>query len=154
MKPQPEADIWVNPVIEPMFHQGIEAIFSDTDKQEPGLLNREGLIEFCGRLNALFSQSNLSRQEADFVYRQLFDSGLLINEPTGMPDPEEVITKETFENFISRIAIKKNDDLSYSLFFVKTGCGFTYFYGHFVLPEKGQMLNLKALEVWRASMPC
>ncbi len=154
MKLQPQSGIWTNPVIEPVFHPGIEAIFSETNQQESSLLNREGLIEFCTRVNALFANSNLSPQEADFVYQQLFDSGLLFNEPIGMPDPEEVLTKETIENFKARIALKKNNDLSYSLFFVKTGCGYTYFYGKFVLPEKGQLLNLIALEVWRASMPC
>lgn len=154
MKQQMETNVWVNPVIEPVFHQGIEAIFPENQDVEAHLMDREGLIDFCARMNALFANSGLIWKEADFVYQLLYDSGLLFNEPMGMPDPEEVREKETIENFKTRIAIKKNEDLSYSLFYVKIGCGYTYFFGNFIIPEKDHGLHLNATEVWRASMPC
>lgn len=154
MKKQMETSVWVNPVIEPVFHQGIEAIFPENKDVEAHLMDREGLIDFCARLNALFANSGLDWLEADFVYQLLYDSGLFFNEPIGMPDPEEVREKETLENFKTRIALKKNEDLSYSLFYVKTGCGYTYFFGKFIIPEKDHGLHLNATEVWRVSMPC
>lgn len=154
MKQQNESVAWINPVIEPRIHQGIEAIFAKNQDVGANEMNGAGLTEFCNRMNIFFANSNLTHQEAEFLYELLYESGLFFNEPTGMPDPEQVIAKETVDDLKARIAIKKNADLGYSLFVMKTGCGYTYYFGQFVIPEKGQKLNFIPSEVWRASMPC
>ncbi len=146
--------VWVNPYIEPVIHSGITDIFKEHSDQERNEMNIQGLINFCNRMNTFFSQSNLTNTEAQIIYQYLYLSGQLMNEPAGMPDPEEIRPHETLEQFKSRNAIRKNANETYSIFFVRTGCGYTFYFGHFNIPREGKRLDFKSEEVWRASMPC
>ncbi len=148
-----EINNWENPVIQERNHPGIEKTFREDGESlhENGEL---GLNDFLDRKNSKFRESGISQEEASNVYNMLHDSGILFNEPVGMPDPDEPRTRETVDDLKRRIAIRKKDENTYYIFFVKTSCGFTYFYGYFAMPEEPQNLNLQPVESWRASVPC
>lgn len=144
---------WENPVIHIRNHPGIERIFR---QEGEGLQenNEAGLKDFLDRTNSKFRESEISIEEANNVYEMLHESGMLFNEPTGMPDPDEPRSRETVDDLKKRIAIRKKDENTYYIFFVRTSCGFTYFYGCFSMPDEADNLNLQPIESWRASVPC
>ncbi|MFP4065135.1 MAG: hypothetical protein ACLFN2_00345 [Bacteroidales bacterium] len=145
--------IWENPVIQPRNHPGIERIFQqDGDRRQEN--NESGLKDFIDRTNSGFRDSKISIEEANKVYEMLHDSGMLFNEPIGMPDPDEPRSHETVDDLKKRVAIRKIDENTYYIFFVRTSCGFTYFYGYFSMPDQAENLNLQPIESWRASVPC
>ncbi len=144
---------WENPVIHVRDHPGIERTFRQ-DGQTPDDNGELGLNDFLDRKNAKFRESGISHAEASHVYQMLYNSGILFNEPVGMPDPDEPRTRETVDDLKRRIAIRKKDENTYYIFFVRTSCGYTYFYGYFDMPEEPQNLNLQAVESWRAIVPC
>lgn len=150
---QSETNQWENPEITVRNHPGIERIYRQAG--ENGEKTGEtGLQDFLDRINPKFADSGISRNEAGNVYEMLHESGILFNEPVGMPDPDDPRPRETIDDLKNRIAIRKKDDNSYYIFFVRTSCGFTYFYGYFDWPEEPENLNLQPTETWRASVPC
>lgn len=144
---------WENPVIHVKNHPGIERTFRQGG-EDPQENNEAGLKDFLDRTNSRFRESKISIEEANNVYEMLHDSGMLFNEPTGMPDPDEPRSRETVDDLKRRIAIRKKEKDTYYIFFVRTSCGFTYFYGYFTMPDDPESLNLQPIESWRASVPC
>ena len=145
---------WENPRISPRDHPGIISIQSDAGGELPEEDAWEALEDFCERMNDRFTNSQMSTEEAMSVYELLYASGVLFNEPVGMPDPELPITEESMDSFMQRVALQKITEESFYIFYLKRGCGFTYFYGQFTLPDSPVRLSLNPIEVWRASVPC
>lgn len=145
---------WVNPAIIPVNHPGITGI--STNRGEPEITDglKKGLNDFCQRINEKFSESGLSRAEADSIYTRLFLSGMIKNEATEMPDPDNPMPAESLEDFKSRVALMANPDGGYFIFYRKSGCGFTYFYGTLNIDTGNGAINIKPVEVWRAIVPC
>ncbi len=144
---------WANPEISFRNHPGIERIYQQAG-ENGGKTGEAGLQDFLDRINEKFRESELDREEAVRVYEMLHESGILFNEPVGMPDPDEPLSRETVDDLKNRIAIRKKDENSWYIFFTRTSCGFTYFYGYFDWPEEPDVLNLRSIESWRASVPC
>jgi len=147
-------DTWVNPTIHVIDHPGIIGINSGQD--EPGMSGdlKGALMAFCQRINEKFSESGLRSAEAGTLYTRLFQSGILKNEAVGMPDPDNPVPAESIEDFKGRVALKVNPSGGYFIFYRKSGCGFTYFYGTFLIEGESGAINIQPLEVWRASVPC
>lgn len=144
---------WENPVIQIRDHPGIERIFQQ-DGETRQKNGEQGLNDFIDRTNSKFRESEISIEEAGSIYEMLHDSGMLFNEAVGMPDPQRPRTGETVDDLKRRIAIRMKDENTYYIFFVRTSCGFNYFYGYFTIPEEQENLNLHPVESWRASVPC
>lgn len=145
-----QKDHWQNPFIQCEIPPVIEKIFIETG--ESNLSGEAGIHDFCERMNQRFSQSNLTFSEARDLYQMLAQSGLNLNEAFGMPSPD--YEPPPTEDFTTVAALKRIDDTSFEIFFVKTACGKTYFHGKFNLPENPVDLNIESIEVWRASYPC
>ncbi len=147
-------DTWQNPEIYPRNHPQIESIERHSGHEAGQEAGIDGLMGFCERMNEHFAQSNLTPDEATELYELLHASGILFNESVGMPDPDEPLTRESVDDFMQRIALKKTETNQIEIFYIKTSCGFNYFYGIFTLPVQPHHLDLMPKEVWRASVPC
>lgn len=145
---------WQNPEILPRDHPGIISINRAFGHGGPEQEDRQGLGAFLERMNERFAQSGIDRETASDIYELLHASGMLFNEAVGMPDPEAEPKRESPDDLKKRIALRLRPDDSYEIFFVRTGCGYTYFYGYFDLPDEPSALDLTPAEVWRASVPC
>ncbi len=145
---------WENPGIMPRNHPGIISIQREVGGERTEKDALETLAKFCERMNEGFAQSTISKEDAISVYEMLYASGVLFNESVGMPDPDMPSIQESMEAFMQRIAIQKISEDTFYIFYVRAGCGFTYFFGQFTLPESPIHLNLYPIEVWRASVPC
>lgn len=149
-----QSEIWINPEIMPRFHPQIESITRLGGAETDDASGMDGIAAFCNRMNAYFSESGLGVDQADEIYELLHASGILFNESVGMPDPDYPLEKETVDDFRQRISIKHSGEGEFEIFYLKTSCGFTYFYGVFILPDDPRQLNMRPREVWRASVPC
>ncbi len=149
-----ELAIWVNPQILPAYHPAAEGIFMQYPEISDAGMDTAGLEGFCNRMNELFRESGIGYTDALVIYLLLHESGLLANESIGMPDPEEPLVRESMDSFQSRVALKRIDENSYEIFYRRTGCGYTYVYGTFVLPSDTHSLSIAPIETWRISVPC
>lgn len=146
--------IWVNPVINPIQHPQIEQFEHQGESyQENGRVVSQ-LQAFCDRMNEKFSVSGMEVEEAAMIYAGLFQSGFIRNEEVGMPDPDNPLEPESFENFKSRVAIMDNAQGGYFIFFRRSGCGFSYVFGTLTVEMATGTIVIQPAEVWRTTVPC
>ncbi|HSV89135.1 MAG TPA: hypothetical protein VLH61_10890 [Bacteroidales bacterium] len=145
---------WVNPVIEFIHHPLVESIDRQGETPEENGGGSSGLVGFLQRKNEMFSSSGISPEEALRVYQALFKAGMIKNESVEMPDPDNPVPDESLEEFKSRVAIKSNPAGGFYVFFRKSGCGFTYFFGTFALDPATGAIAIQPVEVWRTKVPC
>jgi len=145
---------WVNPTIFPIYHPLIEGVGVEGMEKTTKEQNGDGLVGFLDRKNALFATSSLTGEEAARVYLALFRSGLIKNESVEMPDPANPVEAESIDDFKTRVALKAKPDGGYFVFFRRSGCGFTYFYGAISIDVQTYAVQVQPIEVWRAIVPC
>ncbi|MGE0077588.1 MAG: hypothetical protein AB7S48_06995 [Bacteroidales bacterium] len=146
------SDEWINPTL----NCDIPPIVTDiyTTSGESKETSKEGLILFCNRMNERFSKSKLSQSEAIKIYSQVEASGLNLDESFDQPDPNLQESNMYKPQFKERISVLKINDSTYEIYYIKTGCGKTYFHGKFTYPNNDKKIEITPLEVWRASFPC
>ena len=143
---------WINPRLEcniPDIATKISEVGGDSEKT-----GKEGLASFCDRMNNRFAKSGLSTSDAAKVYQRISNSGLNLDESFGQPDPAVDIPETSKTKLTERVAILKVSDSSYEIYYIKTGCGKTYFHGKFTIHDNSQNLNIEPIEVWQAAFPC
>lgn len=141
---------WDNPSITCEVPDNAEEVvieFGDCELQ-----GKAGLENFCTRMQKKFIHSNLTPSEASALYRILDESRLNLNESFGEPSPD--IINEPKVDLAQRVSLLKIDETTFEIFFIKIGCGKSFFYGKFIKPMASQTLNLQPIEVWVAPFPC
>lgn len=140
---------WVNPILNchiPEIAEDINIEFGESE-----LKGNEGIADFCKRMNRYFEKSNISKNEAQEIYNALKKTRLNLNESIGQPSPDDSVLVD--QDFTKLIALKKVSDTKIELFYIKTGCGKTYFFGKFDY-KKDKAISLVPIEVWKISYPC
>ena len=141
---------WDNPPIVCNIPDNAEEVvieFGDCEIQ-----GKAGLEDFCERMQKKFADSNLTPNEASALYSILVESGLNLNESFGEPSPN--IVSKPKVGMSQRVSLRKVDETTFEIFYIKVGCGKSYFYGKFIKPMASQALNLQPIEVWVAPFPC
>jgi len=146
--------IWINPVINPVEHPQIEQFEHQGELYQENGTVVSRLQAFCNQMNEKFSISGMEIEEASMIYAGLFQSGLIRNEEVGMPDPDNPLEPESFENFKSRVAIMANAQGGYFIFFRRSSCGFSYVFGALKVDMATGNMIIQPSEVWRTSVPC
>ncbi len=108
-------------------------------------------FEFCNWINEIFSESNITKAEAESLYVLLETQLRLRDESYGMPpgliDPDKVIDVR------ERVMIRKTGYHKYQIFYYRIGCGRTLFLREVIADEIGR-LRFRNIEVWSESYPC
>ncbi len=142
---------WQNPTISCQIPLNtIEIVADYGTPYEADIVN---LQKFCATAHNHFAQSNISVSLAEAIYNWVEQSGFNLNEPMGLPDPDEPNINAP-KDYKNKIMLKHKDGNLYEIFFVKIGCGKTYFYGSFSYTSPNSPFNLVPIEVWRAIAPC
>lgn len=148
-KPTEKNTNWINPILNCHIPEIAEDIYIEYGESE--LKGKEGVVDFCKRMNQYFEKSNLSPDEALEIYRVLQQSGLNLDESIGQPSPDMVVS--TNKGFEKQIALKKVSESEINIFYIKIGCGKTYFFGKFEYKREVK-INLAPKEVWKITFPC
>lgn len=148
------ARIWVNPVINLVQHPQIAQFEHQGEMHQENETVMSQLQGFCDRMNEKFSESGLNTDEAAMIYAGLFQGGFIRNEEVGMPDPDNPLEPESFEDFKSRVAIMVNPQGGYFIFFRRSGCGFSYVFGTLTVEKDTGTIVILPAEVWHTAVPC
>ncbi len=142
---------WQNPTISCQIPLNTIEIVADYGT--PDVVDNINLQKFCAALHNHFALSNISVPQAEAIYNWIEQSGFNLNETMGLPDPDEPNINAP-KDYKNKIMLKHKEANFYEIFFVKIGCGKTYFYGKFNYTCPNSTFNLLPIEVWRAIAPC
>ena len=118
-----------------------------------GQATAAGLADFGKRMNDRFARSEMSRAEAEKIYRLLEKNTFLKNKVHGMPSPDYKPQPIPLKDYFTRIALKKTSAAEYEIFYSYASCGTNYdFLKITVLNDK--ITNTQLLEGWKGNYPC
>ena len=120
------------------------------DRDDPSR-SVEALTQFCETTLAAFAEPNLTRAEAEAVYRALEPVLSLSDESYGMPSPDAPAQRAV--DLRERVMLRQTGPYTFELFFYRIGCGRTYEVLRAKRDAQGTM-HLAPVEKWRETFPC
>lgn len=152
-----ESTAWANPLVKcvaqpnekPMKAYPFDPTLTDEQRKDSA-----GLVDFCARMQAKFSNSNLNTNEASGIYGVVYSAKVINDGSYGMPSPNAPPIKPlTSSDIKKRMSIKKISDGMYEIFYSQRGCGVSY-KNERIKMQNNKIINQEKIEKWVAASAC